>query len=727
MHRITFIRLLIISLFPFVNCLSQIIKYDELNEKGIYYLNNKDTVQATFYFKESIQQFKNPNSYFYLALIYMNNRQYPVMNEAYSLFEAAIEKDPLNTKYRFEYGKYLEMIDVKVRDDITARKKAIEQYKSILELNPNYSQAYYRLGKILYYDYLDYNNSYQKETYAPSENYFITSASGRAKIKEMQWDIAQDAHVSFEKEAMVSFNEAEVYLNSAITSDSLLYEAYTLLAGLYEDAGEYQKSINVVNTLIKKKNNDFSYHTILALLYYRITDNETADKEFRVALELMPINVKNDYLVGSVKILLQSFLDKKIILKEEEIQNIINNYWASRDPLVLTDTNERLLEHFARVTYANLRFGVESQRTKGWETDRGEALIRYGFPDKKIRYRPNTLDNGRKFIRLIKTDIWVYKNFTLAFTDQFLTNQFQFCSPYTSGAISQYPGNTDDLIKLDMRYTKPEVYIPNFKGPVFNIPYKAYQFATKDKSKTEVFVGYQINYEDTATTNEQFSEGYDVGLFLIDRNLSRVFESKQTIVNPIKTESESYNAISMNSKPQSGNLAFEIIRKKDNGVAAYHGKFIVRDFNSNELQLSDIVFAKQIETEGKLEGAIKRKNISIVANPTNQFNSKDQIYLYYEIYNLGKKSSYTDFEQKLTIQKKGDGGIIGSVLSVVGLDGKGNKIMLTSNYQTEEQDPQMYLQLDMSKYDAGNYLVTVTIKDKNSGKTISASSELTWQ
>ncbi|MDP2036442.1 MAG: hypothetical protein Q8L04_03600, partial [Ignavibacteria bacterium] len=60
------------------------------------------------------------------------------------------------------------------------------------------------------------------------------------------------------------------------------------------------------------------------------------------------------------------------------------------------------------------------------------------------------------------------------------------------------------------------------------------------------------------------------------------------------------------------------------------------------------------------------------------------------------------------------------------LDGKGNKVTLTSNYQTEEQDPQMYLQLDMSKYDAGNYLVTVTIKDKNSGKTTSASTELQW-
>lgn len=537
----------------------------------------------------------------------------------------------------------------------------------------------------------------------------------------------QDAHISFEKEAKISFEEAEEYLNTAIKSDSLLFEAYTLLAGLYEDAGEYQKGISIITRLLKKRKNDFSYHAILALLYYRLKENETAYREFQIAFNLMPLNEKNDYLVGSVRILLQSFLDKNIAFDEEEIQNIINNYWASRDPLIITDINERLLEHFARVTYSNLRFGVESQGTKGWKTDRGEALIRYGFPDKKIRYRPNVLNTGKKFLRLIKTDIWVYNDFTLAFTDQFLTNQFQFNSPYTSGAISQYPGNTDDLIKLDMRYTKPEVYIPNLKGPVFNIPYKAYQFAAKDKSKTEVFVGYQINFEDTTTTKEQFSEGYDVGLFLNDIIFRRVFEYKKTIVNPSKSENESNNAISMDSKPQSGNLAFEIIRKKDKGVAAYHGKFTVRDFNSSELQLSDIVFAKQIETGSKLEGAIIRKDISIVAKPTNQFTDKDKMYLYYEIYNLKLRNGLTDFEQKITIQKKEGTGVLGSVINFVGFDGKGNKVMLTSNYQTQEQDTQIYLQLDLSKYESGNYTIIVTIKDKNTGKAVSANTEIIWQ
>ena len=701
-------------------------------ENGLRCLAGKDTVNSIVFLKKDIEESERADSYYQLAMILQACKDYYKMNEAEDYYKKAIDKDPLNVKYRLDYGKYLEMIDVKVRDDMTARKRARDQYEKVIEISPANSAAYFRMGKLEYNDYLDYHNSFQKETFTTGDNYFITSASARSKLKENQWEVSQDAQLSFIKEAKNSYDTAEEYLHLAIKNDSSLYDAYTTLAGLYEDSGDYQKGVDVLKQLFRKKENDYSYHATLAFLYYRLNEPGLSYPEFQKAIALMTNEEKKEFLIGSVKILLQSLLDEKKVYSETELNQIVNSYWNRKDPLVITEINERLLEHFARVTYANLRFGVESLGTKGWKTDRGEAIIRYGFPDKRIRYRPYIYDTGKKFIRLIKTDIWTYNNFTLAFTDRFLTNQFQFNSPYTSESpntsitLSQYPGNTDDLVKLDLRYSKPEEYNPNFKGPIFRVPYKAYQFAASDKNKTDVYVGYQINYEDTATTKEQFSQGYDVGLFFNDNGFNRKFGKKQTLAYNERNGNCYNHSILMQTLPQNGNMAFELMRKKDSGIASYHGKFSIKSFRGNELQISDMLLAKELELEKKLDGAIERKNISVVANPTNRFNSKDQIYLYYEIYNLGKRSSYTDFEQKLTIQKKGDDGIIGSVLSVVGLDGKGNKIMLTSNYQTEERDPQMYLQLDMSKYDAGNYLVTVTIKDKNSGKTISASTELQW-
>ncbi|KAF0141972.1 MAG: hypothetical protein FD122_1059 [Stygiobacter sp.] len=694
-------------------------------ENGLRCLAGKDTVNAIQLLKKDIEESERADSYYQLAMILQASKDYYKMNEAEDYYKKAIDKDPLNIKYRIDYGKYLEMIDVKVKDDMTARKRAKDQYEKVIEISPANSAAYFRMGRLEYNDYLDYHNSLHKDTVTPVDNNFLTSASERSKLKKRQWEREQIPSLSYEQDATEYFGEAERHLMLAIKNDSSFFDAYITLACLYEDSGEYQKAIEAIKQLLVKEETDFNYHAMLALLYFRFGDMELSNKEFQRAISLMPIEEKNDYLVNTVKTFLPVILTRDKTVTENEIRKEIDVYWVSKDPIVLTDANERLVEHFARVAYANLRFGAEGLKLKGWKSDRGEALIRYGFPNKRMRYRPHLEAGG---VRIIKTDVWIYNDFTLAFTDEYLTNQFQFSSPNSdSKAIPQYPGNTDDLVKLDLRGSKPEIYFPKTKGPIFSVPYKTYQFAASDKNKTDVYVGYQINYGDTATTKEHFSQGYDVGLFFNDNGFNRKFGKKQTVAYNERSGAHSNHSVLMQTLPQNGNLAFELMRKKDSGVASYHGKFSVKSFRGNELQISDLLLAKELELEKKLEGSIQRKNISVVANPTNQFNSKDHVFLYYEIYNLGKKSSYTDFEQKLTIQKKGDDGIIGSVLSVVGLDGKGNKIMLTSNYQTEEQDPQMYLQLDMSKYDAGNYLVTVTIKDKNSGKTISASTELTWQ
>jgi hypothetical protein len=123
-----------------------------------------------------------------------------------------------------------------------------------------------------------------------------------------------------------------------------------------------------------------------------------------------------------------------------------------------------------------------------------------------------------------------------------------------------------------------------------------------------------------------------------------------------------------------------------------------------------------------------RNNISILPNPTKYFNNKLPLYLYYEVYNLAKgQNNLTDFEQRITIQKKEEGGIFSSFLDAIGIDKSGNKVSLSSNYQTQEKDPQMYLQLDMNSYEPGDYIINVSAKDKISGAETSSSAELIQQ
>lgn len=55
--------------------------------------------------------------------------------------------------------------------------------------------------------------------------------------------------------------------------------------------------------------------------------------------------------------------------------------WERQDPLYLTEASEREQEHYARVALAELLFGEEQTGRRGWESDRGQILVRYGRPD----------------------------------------------------------------------------------------------------------------------------------------------------------------------------------------------------------------------------------------------------------------------------------------------------------------------------------------------------------
>ena len=61
-------------------------------------------------------------------------------------------------------------------------------------------------------------------------------------------------------------------------------------------------------------------------------------------------------------------------------------FWRRQDPLFLTGFNERRMEHYGRIAYANLRFSRPSRGIEGWQTDMGKAYIKFGrYLDRKTQ------------------------------------------------------------------------------------------------------------------------------------------------------------------------------------------------------------------------------------------------------------------------------------------------------------------------------------------------------
>lgn len=98
-------------------------------------------------------------------------------------------------------------------------------------------------------------------------------------------------------------------------------------------------------------------------------------------------------LIGQVQSAWQKWVDedvayiiepaeKKAFLSlrdDAERAKFVEQFWSRRDPTPGTEKNERKVEHYRRISYANERF--KAPQAPGWKSDRGRMYIRFGPPD----------------------------------------------------------------------------------------------------------------------------------------------------------------------------------------------------------------------------------------------------------------------------------------------------------------------------------------------------------
>ena len=190
------------------------------------------------------------------------------------------------------------------------------------------------------------------------------------------------------------------------------------------------------------------------------------------------------------------------------------------------------------------------------------------------------------------------------------------------------------------------------------------------------------------------------------------------------------NSLLVNLPPDSGILAFEIIRDTDNGVFANRTNFKIKKFSETKLDISDIILASEVDKSNNL--ALKRKDLNLLPNPLNTFTSINQIFIYYEVYNLSfNDSSISNFEQRITISRIEENSnlenFFNSLLGVMGLGKDEKTLTLTTEYQAYEKDVPVYLQLDMNKYEKGDYKINIEIKDLFNDNMVNSQTILRWK
>lgn len=603
-HKLVFIFIPTFFLLPSINSIFAGDKPGEREaeqhyQQALSYLQNGKSDLAILELKTALKfNSKMAKAYHRLALIYMAEGTVHGRFKATFELERARKLAPTNIEFLFDEA----LLNLKKGFSYQAEK----QFKKITKLDPENYQAYFQLALLKEESMLHYQDMISVE---PGSDGIILMQSFAQKLKE----------------------EAADYYKAAIAMHPTFADAYYRLALIYYEFGDLQPMVQLLESAVQIIPSDKNCHLFLGFAYQNIGDFQRAAQEYQSAKRIMlPDELE---IMESLNPILTPDQTKhyQTITATEEKEALHSAFWRSRDPFYLTDENERELEHFSRIAYANLRFSYHEKKIEGWQTDRGKVLIRYGKPDMRYRTRPYIgafTGNGRNPLNHSK-EFWVYPQFHFVFEDRFLSGNYSF-------AWGDRPENDYKEIYKEIIKKVPDYYqlIPD--SQTFDIPLDIVAFQGQN-GKTELEFCYGIPIRAIESRGNNFHLQH--GLFLFDKSWRPVVQRSQDVAFPasetVAVNSSSYynDRERIELAPGDYYFAFEFEDRRSTKRASIHQSIAVDTFSFQKFEMSDVLFATEL-IPPSLNVPPSRSDFKITPNPLRIYRKGEPVIIYFELYQL---------------------------------------------------------------------------------------------
>lgn len=543
-----------------------------------------------------------------------------------------------------------------------------------------------------------------------------------------------------------AYRTAVGHLRAALEADPRRRPVYDHLARLAVISGDYAEVVPDLNEMYVQYPDDPWMWLYLGLANQRLGEYDAAEVAFRNGLERMAPAERS------------AFTDLRLILPPDERSAyeadsaaFTRRYWTSRDPRFLNESNERRSEHYARLVTADLLYRSEDLSLPGWATDRGRLHVRYGLPqrdvlivsgfgaileqfgDRNQAYVNEQADLANRF------NVWDYGDFQLVFEDPNRNGEYVLYSPpadlYSLSTASRQVYDMDYVIRARERVREePERYAFEAPGRQVQLPYRVAAFRGED-GLTDLYVNYGIPIDRPTGADSETREDLDLvvrtGAFLIGETRDLLVERRRTIYGLRGAQIVSFNETDLwtstepmraSPGPHEVSLEFETA---SGGTAAVQRRAVeVRDFSGDDLQLSDILLAYNAEeADERQPGRILRDGISVQPAPWGVFGGDDPIYLFFEIYNLGLTSDRTDYEVEARLVPKDTSRGLGRIARRI-FGGRDRGVATGVEYQGGDSTAAEYLILDAADQEPGLYTLTVSVRDRVTGRTVDGETDL---
>lgn len=373
-------------------------------------------------------------------------------------------------------------------------------------------------------------------------------------------------------------------------------------------------------------------------------------------------------------------------------------YFTAADPLYLTSANERRLEHYARVAWADLRFGAPAAGLRGWETDRGNIWIRYGRP--WLRYQCCGGKAGKR------VDYWVYSEQGPVFV-------FERALTYRTAWHTEFSG----MVAADLDALSPTAYQPKSVSAVHDLPLQLVRFRGSLPSLTRVEIYASPPLDSLAALS---GADLETGVFVFDQGREELWSDRRIVrvvsgQVHLRYEFEvprgvfHYGAEARLAAPES--MARPAARARD--------RLEVEGFPPGRLSVSDLLLARNI-TEKK-PSPRSREELEIEPARTLSFRAGEPVSVYFEAYDVEAGVDGTGgYRAELSVEDRNQDGLLRRIVSTwlpsaSRREQEETRVTWERRLSTPSDRTADYLELRIPDAEPGDYGIRLRLTDLVSG------------
>ncbi|MEN8376077.1 MAG: GWxTD domain-containing protein [Gemmatimonadota bacterium] len=407
--------------------------------------------------------------------------------------------------------------------------------------------------------------------------------------------------------------------------------AVALLGHLADDADWTEYEV-VARSLVEAAPDEARSHLFMGLGLHRQGRSTSAAEHFGLGIDLLEEEARGVFS-DLTPLLPADVAERYREMDAESKRRSDETILASKDPLYLTEVNERALEHLARVAWAELKYSAPASETRGWDTEIGHIFIRYGEPVRALQccYGGQT---DMSPIALARFQYWSYgptgPNFYF----------WRFRTRRRARLAETAKTLADNLTRV-----MPEAYRPVNPTATHPIPLQITRFrgARADLIRLELYAAVPLDSLQVAA-----GDSLQAGVFLFDQAHApvwrRVHDVAVTDPGVVLTYRVEVPESTLRYAIEAREVGPDTLPRP---VARVAGPVRADPFGPG-LAISDLLLADLIQP--RVEGASERDQLTIVPNRGLAFEALDPVHIYFEVYGLQRDGDgAATYEAELTV------------------------------------------------------------------------------